>query len=165
MPGETAPYLLFRQSRRSSASTVPLKYPFSTLHTNPISRYYQSTNPVSGHSKISTPPLPRQRTRPESQRSVFCKYIIYHNSCNFTDTDTEHNYDTHEERLLAIFNCFKIWRHYLEGSQHRIDVVTDHKNLEYFSTTKMLTRHQLSAFNLRLSHPNPRPSGTNGELR
>ena len=45
---------------------------------------------------------------------------------------------------------------YLEGSQHRIDVVTNHKNLEYFTTTKMLTCQQarwskyLSAFNLTI---------------
>jgi len=67
---------------------------------------------------------------------------------------TELNYDTHDKELLAIFEAFKIWRHYLEGSSHTIDVVTDHKNLEYFSTTKMLTRRQarwseyLSAFNM-----------------
>ena len=73
-----------------------------------------------------------------------------------TFTDTERNYDTHDKELLAIFESFKVWRHYLEGSQHRIDVVTDHKNLEYFSTTKMLTRRQarwseyLSAFNLTI---------------
>ena len=47
-----------------------------------------------------------------------------------------------------------MWRHYLEGSAIPVDVVTDHKNLEYFSTTKVLTRRQarwseyLSAFNL-----------------
>ena len=67
---------------------------------------------------------------------------------------TELNYDTHDKELLAIFEAFKIWRHYLEGSQHIIDMVTDHKNLEYFATMKMLSRRQahwskyLSAFNL-----------------
>jgi hypothetical protein len=67
---------------------------------------------------------------------------------------TELNYDTHDKELLAIFEAFSVWRHYLEGSPHVIDVVTDHKNLEYFATTKMLTRRQarwsefLSAFNL-----------------
>ena len=67
---------------------------------------------------------------------------------------TELNYDTHDKELLAIFEAFRVWRHYLEGSEHVIDVVTDHKNLEYFATTKMLTRRQarwsefLSAFNL-----------------
>ena len=55
----------------------------------------------------------------------------------------ELNYDTHDKELLAIFEAFKAWRHYLEGSGTPIDVVTDHKNLEYFSTTKILTRRQV----------------------
>jgi len=54
----------------------------------------------------------------------------------------ELNYDVHDKELLAIFEAFKMWRHYLEGSTLPIDVVTDHKNLEYFSTTKVLTRQQ-----------------------
>ncbi|CDO69315.1 hypothetical protein BN946_scf184976.g34 [Trametes cinnabarina] len=71
-----------------------------------------------------------------------------------TLSGAELNYDTHDKDLLAIFECFKTWRHYLEGSGTPIDVVTDHKNLEYFSTTKLLTRRQarwsefLSQFNL-----------------
>jgi len=71
-----------------------------------------------------------------------------------TLTGAELNYDTHNKELLAIFEAFKIWRHYLESLQHTVDVVTDHKNLEYLSTTKSLTRRQarwseyLSAFNM-----------------
>ncbi|ESK82499.1 retrotransposon nucleocapsid protein, partial [Moniliophthora roreri MCA 2997] len=34
------------------------------------------------------------------------------------------------------------WHHYLEGASNPIDIVTDHKNLEYFSATKILTRQQ-----------------------
>ena len=66
----------------------------------------------------------------------------------------ELNYDTHDNELLAIFSAFKTWHHYLEGTSDPVDVVTDHKNLEYFSTTKMLTRRQaqwseyLSQFNM-----------------
>jgi len=52
------------------------------------------------------------------------------------------NYDTHNKELLAIFEAFKIWQHYLEGPAYPIDIVTDHKNLEYFSTTKVLTWRQ-----------------------
>ena len=62
--------------------------------------------------------------------------------------------------LLAIFDAFKIWWHYLEGSTFPIDVVTDHKNLKYFSTTKILSWHQahwpefLSRFNMVIHfHP------------
>ena len=66
----------------------------------------------------------------------------------------ELNYDVHDKELLAIFEAFKSWHHYLEGSPTPVDVITDHKNLKYFSTTKLLTRHQarwskyLSQFNL-----------------
>ena len=66
----------------------------------------------------------------------------------------ELNYDIYDKELLVIFEAFKIWRHYLEGSASPIDVVTDHKNLEYFSTTKILICWQarwseyLSQFNL-----------------
>ena len=71
-----------------------------------------------------------------------------------TFTPPELNYDTHDKELLAIFEAFRVWRHYLEGSGIPVDVITDHKNLEYFSTTKVLTRRQarwseyLSQFNL-----------------
>ena len=54
----------------------------------------------------------------------------------------ELNYDTHNKKLLAIFEAFKHWCQYLEGSTIPIDVVTDHKNLEYFATTKLLTNCQ-----------------------
>jgi len=71
-----------------------------------------------------------------------------------TLTTLELNYDTHNKELLAIFEAFQNWRHYLEGSASPIDVVTDHKNLKYFSTSKVLSRRQarwsefLSQFNL-----------------
>jgi len=71
-----------------------------------------------------------------------------------TLTAPELNYDTHDKELLAIFKAFWNWRHYLEGSASPIDVVMDHKNIEYFSTSKVLSHRQarwsefLSQFNL-----------------
>jgi len=59
-----------------------------------------------------------------------------------TFSTLELNYDVHDKELLVIFEAFKIWQYYLEGSALPIDVVTDHKNLEYFSTTKILTCRQ-----------------------
>jgi len=56
-----------------------------------------------------------------------------------TFTVVELNYNTYDKELLAIFKAFKIWRHYLEGPVYPIDIIIDHKNLEYFSTTKVLT--------------------------
>ena len=75
-------------------------------------------------------------------------------------TPAKINYDTHDKELLAIFAAFTVWRHYPEGSPIPIDAVTDHKNLEYFSTSKVLTCCQahwseyLSQFNLVMRfHP------------
>ena len=71
-----------------------------------------------------------------------------------TLTAPELNYDTHDKELLAIFEAFRTWHHYFEGSAILVDVIMDHKNLEYFSTLKVLTRWQaqwsefLSSFNL-----------------
>ena len=45
--------------------------------------------------------------------------------------------------MLAIIICLKEWRAYLEGAQHTISILTDHKNLEYFVTTKQLNRRQV----------------------
>jgi hypothetical protein len=55
----------------------------------------------------------------------------------------EINYEIHDKELLAIVDLFKAWRSYLEGSQHTVQVFTDHKNLEYFMTTKILNRRQV----------------------
>jgi len=61
-------------------------------------------------------------------------------SCTFTTAELNH--DTHNKELLAIFEAFKIWRHYLEGPVYSINIVTDYKNLEYFFTTKILAQRQ-----------------------
>ena len=62
--------------------------------------------------------------------------VTFH-SCTFTMT--EMNYNTYDKKLFAIFEAFKIWQYYLESLAYSINVVMDYKNLEYFSTTKMLT--------------------------
>jgi len=65
----------------------------------------------------------------------------------------ELNYKIYDKELLAIFEAFRQWHNYLEGSTHVVLMLSDHKNLEYFVTTKLLTRHQvcwseyLSGFN------------------
>ena len=70
--------------------------------------------------------------------------------------NAEKNYNTHNKELLAIFESFKVWWHYLEGSGLPIDTVTNHKNLEYFTSTKKLTCRQarwseyLSQFHMKI---------------
>ena len=54
----------------------------------------------------------------------------------------EINYDIHDKEMSAIINSFKQWEHWLIGSLHPITIYSDHKNLEYFTTMKVLNRRQ-----------------------
>ena len=89
-----------------------------TLETN------ASNHAIAGILSVTTP---NQGIRP----------ITFH---SHSLHDAEKNYDTHDKELLATFKSYKVWWHYLEGSALPIDTVTDHKNLEYFTSTKKLTR-------------------------
>jgi len=40
--------------------------------------------------------------------------------------------------MLAIMRALEQWRHYLEGAKHPVQILMDHKNLEYFMTTQNL---------------------------
>ena len=64
-------------------------------------------------------------------------YLVAFHS--YTFIAAELNYNIYDKELLAIFEAFKIWQHYLKGLAYLINVVTDYKNLKYFSTTKVLT--------------------------
>ena len=50
-------------------------------------------------------------------------------------------YETHNAELLAIIEVFKNWRHYLEGCQYEILVLTNHNNLCRFMDIKSLSSH------------------------
>jgi hypothetical protein len=70
----------------------------------------------------------------------------------------EQNYDTYDRELLAIVETLKQWWHYLEGANHKVLIRCDHKNLEYFQTSKVLSRRQarwsevLSAYDFVIEH-------------
>ena len=60
-----------------------------------------------------------------------------------TMIDTELNYPIHNKEMLAIIFSFQHWCTQLEGTPEPIYVVSDHKALEYFITTKTLTAQQV----------------------
>ena len=83
----------------------------------------------------------------------------------------EQNYNIHDKELLAIVDAFKHWRHYLEGARHRILIKCDHKNLEYFMTSKVLSRRQarwaetLSQFDFIIEHLDGKKNPADGPSR
>jgi hypothetical protein len=66
--------------------------------------------------------------------------------------------------MLAIVSSFLHWRVHLEGTPDTVQVMSDHKALEYFMTTKALTARQarwaeiLSQFNFQIMY---KPGATN----
>src|SRR5258707_3765369 len=76
----------------------------------------------------------------------------------------ERNYNICDKEMLAIIRALEQWRNYLEAAKHPVQVLTNHKNLEYFMTAQKLNRRQargstyLSRFALNLSNPPRRSS-------
>jgi hypothetical protein len=56
--------------------------------------------------------------------------------------DVERNYDIYDKEMLAVMRALQEWRHYLMGAKHTFEILTDHKNLEYFRSAKNLNRRQ-----------------------
>ena len=65
--------------------------------------------------------------------------IMFH---SWAFSPTELNYDIHDKELLAIFEAFKKWQYYLEGTPISVEIFTDHKNLIYFCESKSLSCQQ-----------------------
>ncbi|KAL0195404.1 hypothetical protein M9458_008976, partial [Cirrhinus mrigala] len=54
----------------------------------------------------------------------------------------EKNYDVGNRELLAIKLALEEWRHWLEGASNPFVILTDHKNLEYLRSAKVLNHRQ-----------------------
>lgn len=78
----------------------------------------------------------------------------------------ECNYEIYDKELMAIVRCFEEWRAELESTPYPIQVLSDHRNLEYFMTTRLLSRRQarwsefLSRFNFKITF---RPGNRSGK--
>ncbi|KAJ1116408.1 hypothetical protein NDU88_004620 [Pleurodeles waltl] len=57
--------------------------------------------------------------------------------------EAEKNYVIAEKELLAIRDAFKEWRHHLLGAKYTVTVYTDHRNLQFMSSARLLTPRQL----------------------
>ncbi|CUA73551.1 Transposon Tf2-11 polyprotein [Rhizoctonia solani] len=70
----------------------------------------------------------------------------------------EKNYNTHNKELLVIICALKEWRIFLEGCKHRIHVISDHRNLEYWKMSRTFNRRhnqwflELAPFDFTISH-------------
>ena len=70
----------------------------------------------------------------------------------------ERNYEIYDREMLGIIEALKDWRNFLEGLPQTFEIVTDHRNLEYWRSAQDLSRRQarwslwLSRFHFLLTH-------------
>ncbi|KAF8760325.1 hypothetical protein RHS01_01355 [Rhizoctonia solani] len=73
-------------------------------------------------------------------------------------TPAEINYEIYDKEMLAIVDSLRHMRPWLLGTTTPVSIVTDHRNLEYFMSTRVLNRRQarwslfLADFNFVLSY-------------
>jgi transposase InsO family protein len=81
-----------------------------------------------------------------------------------TMAPAETNYPIYDKEMLAIVKALQHWRAELEGTKDPVEVITDHKALEYFMTSKSLSARQarwaeiLSRYHFKISY---KPGKTN----
>ena len=57
-------------------------------------------------------------------------------------TPAQRNYDIYDRELLAVILALEEWHQYLQGTQHPVTIITDHKNLSYVKDPRKLSRRQ-----------------------
>src|SRR5436190_7368487 len=131
-----------------------LKYLFTSA---PILRHFDPDLQITLHSDSSGFALSGIISQPHldhNGHSLLHPVAYWSRKC----TPAECNYDIHDREMLAIVECMKHWRHYLEGSKYPVNLRSDHKNLERFMTTEILNRRQarwaeiLSGYDFVLDH-------------
>jgi hypothetical protein len=140
----------FIWSAEAQSAFDQLKASFTSA---PILAHFDPKLPVTLHADSSGFAISGIVSQPDAN-DVLHPVAFWSRKC----IPAECNYDIHDREMLAIVECFKHWRHYLEGSLHPVHVRSDHKNLETFMTTKILNRRQarwaeiLSGYDFVLDH-------------
>ncbi len=79
--------------------------------------------------------------------------------------EAERNYNIYDLELLAIVKALRHWRSYLAGSRHKIEVLSDHMNLQYWRQPQKISRRvarevlELSEYDLEIHHIKGKANG------
>ncbi len=92
--------------------------------------------------------------------SQYDKNEILHSVAYFSKkhNSVECNYKIYDKELMILVCAFEKWWSELEDFIYSVKMITNHKNLEYFMSTKQLSRHQarwsefLSRFNYYIAY-------------
>jgi len=105
--------------------------------TAPILAHFDATKPVIIETDTSDFTIGAVLSQRDEEGRL---HPVAFHSRKFQPVDI--NYEIHNKELLAIVDTFKHWHRYCEGAMNQVQVFSDHQNLEYFTTTKILNRRQ-----------------------
>jgi len=129
--------------------------------TAPILAHFNATKPVIIETDASDFAIGSILSQRDEEGRL---HLVAFHSRKFQPVEI--NYEIHIKELLAIVDAFKHGRWYCKGATSQVQVFSDHQNLEYFTTTKILNRCQarsaqeLSGIDFRIYY---RPGNRNGK--
>lgn len=105
----------------------------------PVLHHYQPDRPIVVETDCSDYALGGILSQVDERTNDIVPVAFYSRKLQ----PAEVNYDIYDKELLGIVDSFKEWRHYLEGARHRIQIFTDHRNLQHFREKRVLNRRQV----------------------
>jgi len=124
----------FRWSPIAQQAFDKLKEAFTTA---PILKHFDPTRPVILEADSSNRALGSVASQRDDS-GVLHPIAFYSRKFNAAEL----NYEIYDKEMLAIVETMDKWRHYFEGSGHKTTVISDHKNLLWFTETKVYNRRQ-----------------------
>jgi RNase H-like domain found in reverse transcriptase len=77
---------------------------------------------------------------------------------SWTFNGAERNYNIHDRELLAIMRGLEHWRHLILSSPHKLTVISNHANLQYYREAHHINHHvahylpRMAEFNMTIIH-------------
>ena len=105
--------------------------------TEPILQHFDPAKPVTIETDASDYAIGAVCSQPDENGVLHP--VAYHSR---KLKDPERNYDIHDKELLAIVDALRKWDTYCKATGPKIEILTDHKNLEYWKTKRDLNLRQ-----------------------
>lgn len=109
----------------------------SALCSYPVLRHFDPTRPCTLATDASDFALSGVLQQPDED-GVLHPVVYY--SRKFSPAEI--NYEVYNKELLAVVDSFRDMRAWLLGLSHLVSVISEHKNLEYFMSSRVLNRRQ-----------------------
>ena len=102
--------------------------------TAPVLRHFNPTLPIHVHMDASSFAISGTLSQLDPDDSQWHPVAFFSRKC----IPAQCNYGTPDLEMLSIVESVQHWCHYLEGTRHTVQILSDQKNLTTFMSTKVL---------------------------